>query len=358
MSLVWWKRVLSSAVEVRESKRGAENAGRLISGQMFPSAGKPELGVFASQDLDDQSCVGFLKADYVFSAPNVLASSTFPLIGFASDALQGYESLRTAKPALFNSIELALFLWMERRAEGLGFTSESWASWTADLPDCCPGNGAFQTAANVEKLLPPSVQTKLSVEDKKSLLTATQQYDKFVGTFSEALERDLIDALQIIEAEGGTYLWGRGDPQKQNWPFEELFREELSLILSRGIDFRQVKKENPLDQALAAALGDFAILPGLDFVNHSDQPNAEIVLAGGQERPSSWLTDCSGDLSSPSGVALRLTRPVTAGEEILINYGPGSGRDYLFRYGFVDGEPEHFMQTPNDKTSPLAVYHA
>ncbi|GBG27929.1 Hypothetical Protein FCC1311_041522 [Hondaea fermentalgiana] len=356
-------RALSHAVEVRESSRGATNAGRVIGGHLFPKAGQAELGVFAQKRVEEGKCVGFVHADDVFSAANVVERSKNPLVRFAADALQGYQPLREAKPVTFDMLELALLLWMERRSEGLGFASEHWSTWAKDLPECCPGNGAYQTTSNLSSLLSPALKDFLSSEDMEKVLAETKQYDRLFETFSEALGDDLIDALQIVEAEGASFLWGRGDSQKQNWPFGELFREELSLVLSRSMDLRQMENYDAIDPTLAKSLGDLAILPGFDFVNHSDVPNAEIVFPAAADRPTSWLADCSGDLSGPSGAVLRVTRPVDADEEILIDYGAMPGRERLFRYGFVSSDDDfgNFMarsETSSSKGPRIAIQQA
>jgi len=67
--------------------------------------------------------------------------------------------------------------------------------------------------------------------------------------------------------------------------------------------------------------GNMHIIPLIDYVNHSFEPNWEIERRKGQMR-------------------LNSTKEIKAGEQLLINYGPYDSYTYLLRYGFVpEGNP-------------------
>lgn len=76
------------------------------------------------------------------------------------------------------------------------------------------------------------------------------------------------------------------------------------------------------------ALGDelFAVAPFLDMANHTARPNAEVGTQA--------ITRLGG---APTGnLQLVATRPIKAGEEVTISYGPALTNEQLFtRYGFT-----------------------
>lgn len=66
------------------------------------------------------------------------------------------------------------------------------------------------------------------------------------------------------------------------------------------------------------------MLPYIDLVNHSDNPNGELHLID-PEKDEAWF-------------AVRATRPIPAGREVSIGYGSGASTsvDLLSNYGFVN----------------------
>lgn len=133
----------------------------------------------------------------------------------------------------------------------------------------------------------------------------------------------------------------------------ETTREERSQLCQLLGEVDSVERRGALWAAACVrsrnfALTDelFAVAPFLDMANHAAQPNAEV---GTQATAIARLKGV------PTGnLQIVATRPIEAGDEVTISYGPNMTNEQLFaRYGFTMSPPP-----PRDAVEFAAVLNA
>ncbi len=269
-------------------------------------------GIFAPNGLENGELVMFVKQDEFFCASNVYENMDSSLTKYFHEALVGYRALGDKDPVLFGELELALLLWAERRSPEL----TRWSNWVRTLPDSCSGTCPLLNNREIDEILGDR-ENEAVVDSVKS---QASRLSRIVEILAEGIATDLTEVLEKIESERAN-VWGRGCERRQSWPFDELLREELSLVMSRSLRF-----DPEIDWSFEPQV---AILPQIDMINHSFQPNARLVGTTKQ-----GLKEMGGE----SGVGVVTLRNVQPGEEICIAYDdPLSGNAALLRYGFLLG---------------------
>jgi hypothetical protein len=322
------------SVCVRATARGSLNPGRFVgAGPVLVEAGGPPLrdagerGLFAARALREGEPLIRLARGEVFSARALREqgpAGNNRLRQLAFEVLEGYGALREAQPGAFGELELATLLWCERRAAAASASEDATSEWLEALPDCCHGTAPFLGDERVRKAMVSEGQlAALPADFTRTLAAEALRTNKVVDVFVDSLALEMGDALETIE-EDDSLVWGRGDEVRQNLPFSELFREELSLVLSRSIPdpFAELDPAAPAPTRPASpieprALALPAILPWVDFCNFSHWPNAALQRDG-------------------ETVALTASRAIEQDEEITMPFPDELfGRTFVGRYGFV-----------------------
>ncbi len=327
------------SVCVRASARGALNPGRFVgAGPVLVDADGPPLrdlgerGLFAARAVPAGEPLVRLARSEVLSARALREQGPggHRLRELAFEVLEGYGALREAQPGAFGELELATLLWCERRAAAAAPASASEdaiGEWLEALPDCCHGTAPFLGDERVRKAMVSEQQlTALPADFARALATEALRTNRAVDVFVDSLALEMGDALELIE-EDDSLVWGRGDEVRQNLPFSELFREELSLVLSRSVPDPFAEPEldpaapaptRPASPTQPRAPAPPAILPWIDFCNFSHSPNAALRRDG-------------------STIQLTASRAIEQDEEITLPFPDELfGRTFLGRYGFVD----------------------
>mmetsp|Transcript_15284 Transcript_15284/g.24851 ORF Transcript_15284/g.24851 Transcript_15284/m.24851 type:complete len:353 (-) Transcript_15284:356-1414(-) len=309
-----------------------ENAHAMLpSGPGVVKSRRGGMGLVATRDISPGDRVAFLAKDDIFDAENVYKRSQNPLIAMIKEALEGYAGLKEAQPAAFGELELALLLWAERRSldPSSGCSNSPWNDWLKDLPDNCATSAAFLTDNLLDQMV--CIDKGFSSENMDDLKKEVKVYNHVIDVFTENIGEDLLSAFTIIEGNENL-LWGRGDPDKQAWPFNELFREELSLVGSRAYNLSRVRASIGPDRVCLPGVNDVCLFTGIDFFNHSRQPNTDVVITSQPKtEPGQVLTE----FNEPA-VSVIANTHIAKDEELTICYSRGSGRQMLFRYGFVE----------------------
>jgi len=321
----------AAILRVGASSLGVENMGRKL-GLFGPGSEPPEQrGMFVTENVPRRTVLGFLPEEDLFSARNVRLRSESHLIDFAKDAMLGYEELRDVDRTTFDELELSVLLFLERRSKAIGSPS-IWAPWLQEVPWSCPGNGAFLTKENVDTVMNPL--DKENEEEFQKFQSIVARRDHVISLFFESLGFDLAEAFAVLE---NSDAWGLDSRMRAKMPFQELLREELSLVMSRGVNL-----PSSVNSFEKSNTGSFCILPGFDFINHSGaMPNAELVLP--------FESDGS------KGVALCSLRNLQQGEEVLVSYGPRTTAEMLLRFGFWESGTKLFEKSrfANDQFTVL-----
>ena len=150
----------------------------------------------------------------------------------------------------------------------------------------------------------------------------------------------------VAEMHAAIFGGGASDNKAPPEVTLERFRWALATILSRATS----------GEALP-----YALLPGIDLLNHARGDGANCALVGelatkrrvhpsfkktddGEEEASSGEEEASPSSSSFAAVEVRTSRSVLAGEQLLVSYGDRADNDRLLRlYGFATEE------NPNDR---------
>jgi len=136
--------------------------------------------------------------------------------------------------------------------------------------------------------------------------------------------------------------WSLGNPEKKDWTFSQLFRDELSLVISRAHNFTHLENT---ELGLESCANKICLLTYIDFFNHSTTPNAQLTLPltpatdNGKQLLASWPSCIQNSpeddlLKHGPGSAVFACRKIHADEEVTISYGKQSNTELLTRYGF------------------------